>query len=161
MLAALLPSFAFLGYQSQYESFSKSDEEILGKCCVEVSKSLEEIFNCNNQEVEKENEETDQSADQNDMTGIQKDEADESSDDDSSCSEDIEPIARQVVRGRRSSLGSLAQFVRRQSAESEVPVSNHEILANEAAQRFQFRAPALQDMIRLTKAGKKNRKKSM
>lgn len=160
MLAALLPLSVFSGYQSQYESFSKSDEEILGKCCVEVSKSLEEIFNCNNQEVKKEYEETDQSADQNDISGIQKDEADESSDDDSSCSEDIEPIARQV-RGRRSSLGSLAQFVRRQSAESEVPVSNHEILANEAAQRFQFRAPALQDMIRLTKTRQDNRKKSM
>ena len=159
-MAALLQLSVLLGYQSQYESFSKSDEEILGKCCVEVSKSLEEIFNCNNQ-VKKEYEDTDQSADQNDMMGIKKDDADESSDDDSSCSEDIEPIPRQV-RGRRSSLGSLAQFVRRQSAESEVlPVSNHEILANEAAQRFQFRAPALQDMIRLTKTRQDNRKKSM
>eukprot|EP00956_Cyclotella_meneghiniana_P002984 scaffold3617_cov24-Cyclotella_meneghiniana.AAC.2 len=126
------------GYQSQYESFSKLDEEILGKCCVEVSKSLEEIFNCNNQ-IKKEYEHSDQTADHDDISGTQvKDSAEESSDDDSSCSQEIEPVARQV-RGRRSSLGSLAQFVRRQSAESEVPISNHQILANEAAHRYQFR----------------------
>lgn len=128
----------YLGYQSQYESFSKLDEEILGKCCVEVSKSLEEIFNCNNQ-IKKEYEHSDQTADHDDIPGTQvKDSAEESSDDDSSCSQEIEPVARQV-RGRRSSLGSLAQFVRRQSAESEVPISNHQILANEAAHRYQFR----------------------
>jgi hypothetical protein len=32
------------GYQSCFEHFSAEDEEILGKCCLEVSKSLQEIF---------------------------------------------------------------------------------------------------------------------
>lgn len=32
------------GYESCFESFSAHDEEVLCKCCAEVSKSLEEIF---------------------------------------------------------------------------------------------------------------------
>jgi hypothetical protein len=32
------------GYDSMYEHFSAKDEEILGKCCAEVSKSLELIY---------------------------------------------------------------------------------------------------------------------
>ena len=67
-----------------------------------------------------------------------------SKDDDGSCSQEagsvvVTKVPKRDTRRRRSSLGSLAQWVRRNSAETEAPVVSDGILANEAAHRFQFR----------------------
>lgn len=86
--------------------------------------------------------------------------AEESSVDDASCSQNTPIIRAPDRRRRRSSLGSLAQYVRRNSAEAAPPpVANHEILANEAASRFQFRD--LKDDPKFVQARLQNRKNSM
>lgn len=66
---------------------------------------------------------------------------------DDTSSQDNKPVVPVAPdrRRRRSSLGSLAQFVRRNSAEAGPSVVNHALLANEAAHRFQFRSPAVKD----------------
>ena len=115
---------------------------MLGKCCVEVSKSLEDIFYRDIQTGKEKEVPIDNYLHHNMVHQFAK----ETSQDDVIHRQEMKSSIRNEPninrRRRRSSLGSLAQFVRRNSAEIVQPVdSNNCILANEAAHKFQFRSP--------------------
>lgn len=136
-----------------------------GKCCIEVSKSLEEIIG---NKSKKEDESTSEAAEKAsaiatsivDVPSPHQTIEVASQDDETSCTQDTPVTKAPDRRRRRSSLGSLAQYVRRNSAEAAPPPAvGHEILANEAASRFQFRD--LKDDPKFVKARIENRKNSM
>lgn len=136
----------------------------LGKCCEEVSRSLEEIFNRHSKpktEVISElnmaevSLSTNNNLHHDDMQNqaAQGASQDHVSRDPGSAREKVPDRDR---RRRRSSLGSLAQFVRRSSADTGPPIIGHEILANEAAARFQFRSLVPKDNHGANKINRKN-----
>eukprot|EP00804_Cyclotella_cryptica_P024582 CCRYP_020207-RA/>CCRYP_020207-RA protein AED:0.07 eAED:0.07 QI:1156/1/1/1/0.5/0.33/9/384/436 len=142
------------GYQSSYEAFSERDEEILGKCCAEVSKSLEEIFHLGDKPSNSEdgmNQMPDDTTflmntnipNSNVLQGAGRDtshEDDTSLDQTEESSKSSQLLKRGTrSRRRRSSSGSLAQFVRRSSSERPSVIST-ELGVNEAMQKFQFRS---------------------
>lgn len=122
----------------------------LGKCCAEVSKSLEDIFRLGNKsrnEGESIGQMTDGEPVMNNSISIDatvpnrpiEDSSQDGMSLDQSDTSNRLPKKAPDPRRRRSSLGSLAQFVRRNSAEATMP-SDSSLGANEAMQRFQFRS---------------------
>ena len=113
------------GYQSCFEHFSTEDEETLGKCCEEVSKSLEGIFSRKRRkqnEVEEMVLISDEHGDSplelaHDYLGSTEMSVEQSTETDSlsvPAETPTTPFRRDSSR-RRSSVGSLAQFVKRNS----------------------------------------------
>lgn len=156
------------GYQSCFEHFSAEDEEILGKCCFEVSKSLQEIFS--QQDPKKTESKTDEK--RNDViysdegvnsplmsrcvarlrqvkveTGNDQGSVGQSTDDDSASY--IPERPRRDSMKRRSSVGAgqLAQFIKQNSTKDpsvgrDVESATHSSGGiAEAVQKFRFRAP--------------------
>jgi hypothetical protein len=137
----------------------------LGKCCEEVSRSLEEIFYRHGKpkkEVISEINIAEVSLSANNLHhgDMQNQAVEGASQDDKDDKSQGPGSAREIPdrdrRRRRSSLGSLAQFVRRCSADTGPPIIGHEILANEAAARFQFRSLVLKDNHGANKINRKN-----
>lgn len=112
------------GYQSCFEHFSTEDEETLSKCCEEVSKSLEGIFSRKRRkqnEVEEmvlisdeHGESPLQLAQDLGSTEISIEQSTETDSMSFAAAETPPPFRRDSSR-RRSSVGSLAQFVKRNS----------------------------------------------
>lgn len=166
------------GYNSCFEPFSERDEEILAKCCNEVSKSLQAIFaqyekkternlQLANQEVVVEVETSDgimSAADLPSSSKRRNDQEDgsdenesfeqttqtETQTEDDSTNYRPEPPNRRSstnsTRRRSSSVGTLAQFLKRNSLDSG-KVNHNQIEAFdskgilEAIMKFQFRSP--------------------
>jgi len=156
------------GYTSAFEHFSVHDEEILGKCCSEVSRSLQEIFS--QQKGKKSELRPD---DQNQLVFFSDDggvsplksssiggkpfqtigdmseslSAAQSNETDSTSLVAAPPRRRSSAR--RSSVGQLAHFMKRNSVKSEdadINSAGHGKGITEAIQTFQFRS---QDSERL------------
>lgn len=119
------------GYQSAFEHFSDRDEEVLQNCCNEVAKSLEEIFSKDKQPATENNK---VKVDFNDVASAMKNppndrvneqdemSVEESTEADSTSYRDPPPTRRRSdTMRRRSSLGTLAQFVRRNSTNDDRP----------------------------------------
>jgi len=178
------------GYQSSFEHFSTNDEEILGKCCVEVSKSLQEIFAHRDRKLnEAAKSDSGQSkvvvVDEEGLSPLQSrirpsviikpsggsaskpqsiGEASEAVSGDQSTTEDDStagyipeppPTRRRDSTRRRSSIGDLSQFVKRNSINSDLPESIHDVNSAthskgiaEAVLKFKYRA---EDSARLQK----------
>jgi hypothetical protein len=150
------------GYQSCFEHFSAEDEEILGKCCLEVSKSLQEIFS--QQDLKKMESKKDEKRSfdsdegfisplmsrcvarlhetRNDQESVER-----STDTDStSC---IPERPRQDSMKRRSSVGQLAHFIKQNCAKNPTEGRGIDSATDssgiaEAVQKFRFRAPDLE-----------------
>ena len=163
------------GYQSSFESFSSSDEEILGKCCAEVSKSLQEIF------AHRRKQSDDQSkvvvadeegtvasphklmcADKPYSIGDARDDTSsvEQSTETDSMSYIPDPPSRRRT-SRRSSVGQLTHFVKRNSMtndkaedDGDIQSATHSKGITEAVKKFQFRS---QDSERLKQREKERR----
>ena len=155
------------GYQSCFEHFSAQDEEILGKCCSEVSKSLQEIFSQKDRNTEsKPNEQRDfiffsdedvtspltsscrshqvKVETRNDQGSVEQSETD-------STSYIPEPPRRDSAK-RRSSIGELAHFIKQHCLKeategSDVNAVTYGSGINEAVQKFRFR-PADMETLR-------------
>ena len=167
------------GYQSSFEHFSTNDEEILGKCCIEVSKSLQEIFAHRDRKLnEAAKSDSNQSkvvvVDEEGLSPLQSrirpsviikpsggsaskpqsiGEASEAVSGDQSTTEDDStympepPPRRRDSTRRRSSIGDLSQFVKRNSINSDLPESIHDVNSAthskgiaEAVLKFKYRA---------------------
>jgi hypothetical protein len=123
---------------SSFEPFSKRDEDILARCCAEVSKSLQDIF-------AQYNKKTDSSKclmkDQGEV--IVEDEDDESSsstDDERDESRAPPPLLLRSDTKRRSSVGTLAQFIKRNSLDISSRDHNGDACISEAILNFKFRS---------------------
>jgi hypothetical protein len=144
------------GYQSAFEHFSDRDEEVLQNCCNEVAKSLEEIFSKDKQPATENNK---VKVDFNDVASAmknppndrvnEKDEmsVEESTEADSTSYRDPPPTRRRSdTMRRRSSLGTLAQFVRRNSTNDDRPSTEVDHKGadgkgiSEATLKFKFRS---------------------
>lgn len=151
------------GYESCFESFSVHDEEVLCKCCAEVSKSLEEIFAQRDRRnkaetkvfvVSYEEEASPLETDGVDNLDSIAREASELSIDQVSTETDSmsfipEPSQkRRESKGRRSSsVGQLAHFIKRNSVDDRTSQSaNGEGITEGCIRNFQFRS---QDSERL------------
>ncbi|KAL7543525.1 hypothetical protein ACHAXR_012815 [Thalassiosira sp. AJA248-18] len=152
------------GYQSCFEHFSVHDEEILGKCCSEVSKSLEEVYSRRDRKNK-----ADKADDSNRVVVVSDEEG--VSPLKSRCAEKPHQITREMRdelsveqstetdsmsnipeapprrRDRRSSVGQLAHFLKRNSIDGRAADLNIDDSAThgkgiaEATQNFQFRSP--------------------
>lgn len=140
------------GYQSCFEHFSTEDEETLSKCCEEVSKSLESIFT---QKRRKQNEVEEMVliSDEHGESPLQLGqnlESTEMSLEQSTETDSMSFVPAEVPtpsrRGRRSSVGSLAQFVKRNSITDCEESSSGQFASNktisEATSAFRFRPEA-------------------
>jgi hypothetical protein len=138
----MMTSDSHKGYNSCFEPFSERDEEILAKCCDEVSKSLQDIFAQYKKKTESNVQvvvevDTGNSAippaDQSSSSRLQKEEEEEESDDESESFEQTTqtedestsyrpdpPHRRSSTNSRRrsSSVGTLAQFLKRNSLDT-------------------------------------------
>lgn len=158
------------GYQSCFEHFSVQDEQILGKCCSEVSKSLEDIFS----QRERRSKAETQAGDQEDNVVLVSDEegitplknhglskpapttrdgkdqrsVGESTETDSMSYAPEPPPRRPSSLRRRSSVGQLAHFVKRNSVDdNDAAAASHDMQSathskgiGEAVLKFQFRS---------------------
>ena len=156
------------GYQSCFEPFSQHDEETLEKCCRQVSISLEEIFS-QKEKAGNEGKLNDPSKltldlgdnialsnenSSNDKSQSIFDTRTSASNSESAQDEmSLETYQETTRRGsmdsmrRRSSLGALVQFVKRNSTTSEIDVSNQ--VLGEAIQQHRFRAPSNEDILKV------------
>lgn len=158
------------GYQSSFEHFSAKDEEVLGKCCSEVAKSLQDIFSKRDRkQTESKSDEkrnatffsdegiisplTSSYVDRSHQVELETkndQESVEESTETDSTSYIPEPPRRESAK-RRSSVGELAHFVKQTSTED--PTEDRGINSvtqrggiTEAVQKFQFRAPDLETL---------------
>ena len=154
------------GYQSCFEHFSAQDEEILGKCCSEVSKSLQEIFS------QRDRKQTESKSDEKRDVIFFSDEGvtspltsscvarshqvnDQESVDQSTESDSTSYIPEPPRRDsgkRRSSVGELAHFIKQNCLKEategqDVNAVTHGSGINEAVQKFRFR-PADKETLR-------------
>jgi GAF domain-containing protein len=171
------------GYNSCFEPFSERDEEILAKCCYEVSKSLQAIFaqfekkternlqlqSLANQEVVVEVETGDCIISQADLSSssrlgdVQEDGSCEiettqtetqTEDDSTNYRPDPPPRRSSTNSRRRSSVGTLAQFIKRNSLDASIGDQN-QVSAfdskgiSEAIMKLKFRSPPDDDMLRM------------
>ena len=142
------------GYESCFEHFSVQDEEILGKCCAEVSKSLEEIFSQRDWKNDAETQDKVVVVSDEDVISPFKSVGAKSQhqggrDDTSTETDSVSyipepPPRRPSAARRRSSVGALAHFVKRNSVD-DVAHSPADTTINgkgvtEALQKFQFRS---------------------
>lgn len=161
------------GYQSLYEHFSTKDEEVLSKCCSEVSKALEYIYS------KRDRRQTEMKSDDKNNAlffsdegvaalsltsncaasshpGKCEQESEGQSTETDSTSYISEPPRRDTAK-RRSSVGELAQFIKHSSATKDVAedlginTRRRSSLAEntgiiEAVQHFRFRAPDLKTL---------------
>lgn len=157
------------GYQSSFESFSSSDEEILGKCCAEVSKSLQEIFAHRRKQSDDQSKvvvadkEGTVSSPHKLMCADKPYSIGEARDDTSSVEQSTEtpdPPSRRRT-SRRSSVGQLTHFVKRNSMtndkaedDGDIQSATHSKGITEAVKKFQFRS---QDSERLKQREKERR----
>ena len=157
------------GYQSSFESFSSSDEEILGKCCEEVSKSLQEIFAHRRKQSDDQSkvvvadEEGTVASPHKLMCADKPYSIGDARDDTSSVeqsTETPEPPSRRRT-SRRSSVGQLTHFVKRNSMTNDkaedhgdIQSATHSKGITEAVKKFQFRS---QDSERLKQREKERR----
>ena len=130
------------GYQSSYESFSDGDERILERCTAQVSRALEDVFLPSRPESVLENNAASKIqrdsipmvAEQrrNSMSTINTNQADKRS-----------HVVNNDTRKRRSSIGSLVQFVTSEAAVKPtrglIKESGMNVCYAEALVRFQFR----------------------
>ena len=137
------------GYTSAFEHFSVYDEDILGKCCSEVSKSLQEIFSQKGKKSEPKSDDQNKVVFVSDEEGVfpfksshvgkpfqttveTRDElsAGQSAETDSTSyvPEPPRDPSRRSSSTRRSSVGQLAHFMKRNSV-SEI-IEEHDILKN-------------------------------
>ena len=111
----------FHGYESGYEEFSKGDEEILEKCCREVSKVLEPLVKSTAPSLIEE------------LPPLPKETAN-----------DRRPSTVSRRDSRRVSIGSLVHFVNSKSENSQgeiqKPLNEVDVSITEAFLRFQFRS---------------------
>ena len=148
------------GYQSCFEHFSTNDEEILGKCCNEVSKSLQEIFS-HRKQIEAKSDEQEKVvlvSDEECLTPLKVGcldkgnsyiAKDEGSYDQSTVTESTYIPEPQTQRraSRRSSVGQLAKFVSLNAADDKKAGHDTNLNHNsvngkgitEAIQKFKFR----------------------
>lgn len=153
------------GYASAFEPFSVHDEEILSKCCSEVSKSLQEIFSRKGKKSETRQDDQNKvvfvsdegimfplknsSVDKPYQTSWEtRDEhtAEQSTETDSTSYIAEPPLQRRGSVARRSSVGQLAHFVKRNSTsekleDPDINSAVHSKGITEAIQKFQFRSP--------------------
>lgn len=151
-----LSSLKKKGYQSPFEHFSVNDEEILGKCCSEVSRSLQEIFSQRDrkQSATKPDEQSKIivvsdgegiSPLKSKSIGQTRDEMSFEQSETDSISYLPEPKPRRDSSRRRSSVGQLAHFVKRNANSDKPEVCRHDSATDskgiiEAVRQFQFRS---------------------
>lgn len=148
------------GYQSSYEFFSVHDEDTLGKCCVEVSKPLQQIFAARGRKLDQANKivisdeagvSPLKSAARSIPKSKQQHDASEGSDqstEEDSYIPDPPPRSRDSRQRRRSSVGELSHFVKRNSinngntvkAQADVNSATHSKGIAEAVLKFQYRS---------------------
>ncbi|KAL7473127.1 hypothetical protein ACHAXS_013536 [Conticribra weissflogii] len=143
------------GYDSCFEPFSEQDEDTLEKCCAQVSRAVEEVLSNNAIKTEKQPgiqiDFGDNNTNQIARDRLKAEEPFDSTKEEnpSICESQTRPHASSFSTGRRSSVGALAQFVKRHSisnVESDGAVSFSEIDAfndnrgfAEALQQFKLR----------------------
>ena len=172
------------GYNSCFEPFSEKDEEILARCCNEVSKSLQDIFRQYQKRTEGNLQQRNEvvvevdtgdciisSAEQTSLPIHEEDKEEEEKDvsnandqsesleltsqshtetqteDDSTHYRPESVLSRRRSERRRSSVGTLAQFIKRNSLDASNGDHNNLDLAFnskgvlEASMNFRFRSP--------------------